>query len=167
MGGVDKSDQMLKYYEVLRKSLKYWKKLFLHFIDVAVLNSYIIFQKLRKEHPEKEELKRLAKYGHKEFRLELACALGGITESSTVPLYNPPPPPPLPPIINPRHASYASHLPRHIHDRRRRVVCQVKSPKALTRSRFECQTCEVALCLTEDRNCFDVYHSWQFDEYIQ
>lgn len=36
MGGVDKADQMMKYYEILHKSLKYWKKLFLHLVDMSV-----------------------------------------------------------------------------------------------------------------------------------
>ena len=37
MGGVDLSDQLLKCYEIIRKSKKWWKTLFLHFIDVAIL----------------------------------------------------------------------------------------------------------------------------------
>jgi hypothetical protein len=41
IGGVDKSDQMIKYYEVLHKSLKYWKKIFLHMVDMAIFNAFI------------------------------------------------------------------------------------------------------------------------------
>lgn len=42
MGGVDLSDQLLKCYEIIRKSKKWWKTLFLHFIDVAIVNSFLI-----------------------------------------------------------------------------------------------------------------------------
>ena len=42
MGGLHVSDQMLKYYEVLRQTKKYWKTLFHHFVDLAVVNSYIL-----------------------------------------------------------------------------------------------------------------------------
>ena len=36
MGGVDKSDQYLAYHNV-RKTVHYWKTLFYHMIDVAVV----------------------------------------------------------------------------------------------------------------------------------
>ena len=34
MSGVDRSDQMIKYYNVLRQTKKYWKTLFFHYVDV-------------------------------------------------------------------------------------------------------------------------------------
>ncbi|XP_062515445.1 putative mediator of RNA polymerase II transcription subunit 26 [Corticium candelabrum] len=78
MGGVDKSDQMIKYYEVLHKSLKYWKKIFLHMIDLAILNSFIMFTALQKQHPQDERLQRKGQYAQKDFRCELIRGLAGI-----------------------------------------------------------------------------------------
>ena len=49
MGGVDLSDQLLKCYEVIRKSKKWWKTLFLHFIDVAIANSSLIHKAISGE----------------------------------------------------------------------------------------------------------------------
>jgi hypothetical protein len=118
MGGVDKSDQMLKYYEVLWRSLKYWKKLFLHFIDLAVLNSYLCFKDLQVQYPDEEVLKRGSNYSHKIFRLELACSLGEIDQEARVPLYNPGPPAP-----NPRHIV---HIPQHVSQKKACVVCAVR-----------------------------------------
>ena len=46
MNGVDRSDQLIKYYNVLRQTHKYWKTLFLHFIDIAIVNSYIIYKEV-------------------------------------------------------------------------------------------------------------------------
>ena len=43
MGGVDKSDQFLSYHNILRKTVRYWKTLFYHMIDIAVVNSHILY----------------------------------------------------------------------------------------------------------------------------
>ena len=44
MNGVDRSDQLIKYYNILRQTKKYWKTLFFHFIDIAIINSFILFK---------------------------------------------------------------------------------------------------------------------------
>ena len=44
-GGVDKSDQYISYHnhKVTRKTYKYWKTLFFHLIDIALVNSHILY----------------------------------------------------------------------------------------------------------------------------
>ena len=42
MCGVDKSDQYLAYHNVLQKTVRYWKTLFYHMIDVAVVNAFVL-----------------------------------------------------------------------------------------------------------------------------
>ena len=46
MGCVDKSDQMKLFYEITRKSKKWWHRLLWHFIDVTLVNSFIILKLL-------------------------------------------------------------------------------------------------------------------------
>ena len=46
MGGVDKSDQYLSYHNILRKTVRYWKTLFYHIIDVCVVNSFILYNNI-------------------------------------------------------------------------------------------------------------------------
>lgn len=45
MGGVDCTDQLLQPYEIARKSLKWYKKLAIHFLLLAMLNSFLLFKK--------------------------------------------------------------------------------------------------------------------------
>ena len=45
MGGVDRTHQLLQPYEIARKSLKWYKKLAIHFLQLAMLNSFLLFKK--------------------------------------------------------------------------------------------------------------------------
>jgi len=85
MGGVDKSDQLLTKYNMLRKTNKYWKTLFFHFLDIARVNSYIIFQDWRVQNSDIEELKRPKKYNQLAFTEELIRQLAKIDESAEIP----------------------------------------------------------------------------------
>ena len=42
MNGVDRSDQL----NILRQTRKDWKTLFLHYVDIAIVNSYILYKEL-------------------------------------------------------------------------------------------------------------------------
>ena len=42
MGGVDKSDQFISYNRVLRKTIRYWKTMFYHLLEIITTNSSIL-----------------------------------------------------------------------------------------------------------------------------
>ena len=45
MGGCDTSDQLMSYYSFLWKSIKWWKKLFMHLLNMLLLNVHILSPK--------------------------------------------------------------------------------------------------------------------------
>jgi len=49
MRGVDFFDQQIRYYSFLHRSKKWYLKIAYYFLEVAVLNSYVIYQKMRGE----------------------------------------------------------------------------------------------------------------------
>lgn len=71
MLGVDKSDQIIATYNVLRKCVRWWKTLFFHCVDIACVNSFILFQEHRKENPGVPELSRSTYFDQLAFREEL------------------------------------------------------------------------------------------------
>ncbi|KAJ8949454.1 hypothetical protein NQ318_007555 [Aromia moschata] len=53
MGAVDRSDMMLSSTECVRKTVKWYKKLFFHMVDLAILNAHALYQT---QNPEKVPL---------------------------------------------------------------------------------------------------------------
>jgi hypothetical protein len=46
MGGVvDLINQIVQYYECLRKTVKWWIRLFFHLFNLSIVNAYILFKK--------------------------------------------------------------------------------------------------------------------------
>ena len=44
MNGVDRADQYTVYYSFIRRSVKWWRKVFFWLLEVAVVNSYILYK---------------------------------------------------------------------------------------------------------------------------
>ena len=45
MNDVGLFDELIKYYNILHQIRKYWKT-FLHFVEIAIVNSYIIYKEV-------------------------------------------------------------------------------------------------------------------------
>ena len=43
MGGVDMADQLLSYYSFAHRTVKWWRRAFFYLIDMAVVNSYVLY----------------------------------------------------------------------------------------------------------------------------
>ena len=71
MNGVDRSDQILATNTVLRKTMKWWKTMVFHLIDMAVVNGFILFKEHQTQFPDDEALKRPSHYSLGDFREEI------------------------------------------------------------------------------------------------
>lgn len=147
MGGVDLSDQLISYYNSLRKTKKYWRTLFLHFIDVMVTNAYILYSR----HLPEEERKKVT---HKKFREVLVtelCQEKGDPEAQ---------------LVSPQQQEKvrAPHQLSFV-DRDERGYCdlcrKLKLPRH--RTRYKCTPCDMYFCFEPDRNCFRKWHSYKCD----
>ena len=173
MGGVDLSDQLMTYYSFLRKSCKWWRKLFVHLLNMLILNAYILNTKFGTR-----------KMNHSQYREYLAGYLiRKSTSNGESTNHNP--------VMNDEQCSAAEHdllagveekhklrlTGRHFpqkmssvpNKRVRPLTCKVcyvgKKESAITykprrrrSTSFMCAECKVAMCIEP---CFRLYHLYE------
>ena len=146
MGGVDVFDQRCATFKVRRKSRKFWKALFFDFLEVASVNSYILFSEYRRLNP--DAILRKRSYSHEDFRIAIIQQLGQCPPHAPVPIYQNPGAPerPKPP----------THLPQAMDIRRNCVYCW-RQERTERKCQVKCDTCNVFLHV-ERRDCFRLYH---------
>lgn len=155
MNGVDRSDQLLSKSNALQKCMRWWKTLFFHMIDVAVINGYILFELHRAANPDNEMLRRPKKFSVGEFREELVHQLAGLEDFGNPSMFGPPKREP---------GTYDTvHLPQFTDKKRNCKVCYKTANKELkVLSMCSAPQCQVYLHCTADKNCFAIWHSRDF-----
>ncbi len=148
MGGVDTSDALIGYYSVHYKTMKWYKTFFYHFVDVAVVNSFLLHKELFKLRNDPTQTKP---HTQKTFREQLAAEMLEFAEGSA--------PTPRPPSTDTTcmpmfYASEESRIRKHC------MRCHVAGiPRVKTA--IYCRGCQVPLCLTSKKNCFQQWHDGQ------
>lgn len=145
MLSMDKSDQIIGTYNVLRKCARWWKTLFFQCVDIACINSFVLYQAHRSEHPDVPELAQNVKFDHLavwEQLIQQIFEYDDVKESHA----------PNPPIERIRHQ------PRKMEKGRNLKLCY-QTTKSEIRTNVMCSTCQVYLCFTSSRDCFSQWRS--------
>jgi hypothetical protein len=147
MGHVDNTDRMANSYTATRRTWNWIIKLFIHFLDLAIVNSYILLSSCGGK-----------KVSHRDFRPTLIremLAHSGYEPRPSMPVGRPAQTSTNIVRLDTRHNKHwPSRNPTQWH-------CRVCSARGVTRSvKFRCVKCDVALCV--DRNFF-----WQLPHKTQ
>ena len=166
MNAVDRSDQILATNNVLRKCMRWWKTLFFHLIDIAIVNSFILFREHQVQFPDVKELERPADYSLASYREELVRQICGFEEYQ-----DPPKPsctrPPTPTPPPPPGEFETVHIPVVHGDLRRNCVVCYKRDGSERRVNTSCSApqCKGSFMhITTERNCFREFHSREYHE---
>ena len=154
MNGVDRSDQMLSSHNISLKCYKWWKTLFFHLVDIAVVNSFLLFQEYRAQNADKEALHRPRSYSIVDYREALVRQICGWPEYDDPPAYE---------KSAPGESQFQTdHMPLVSDDgiRRNCFVCY-KEGRGQKRVITYCAApqCRKFLHIKRNLNCFQTWHS--------
>ncbi|KAJ8262339.1 hypothetical protein GJAV_G00165330 [Gymnothorax javanicus] len=174
MGGVDLSDALIKYYNVSHKTKKWYKTLFFHFVDIAVVNAFLL-------HKDLAEKQNTSPVSQKVFREELCLQLVGAEQGGVL---RPCSEPGLPEDLEHYSLRVKTKLSKDKEEKtpseklcfpvcitegqvvdtrdkatkgRKTCVLCLKEKNRL-KTIWKCVACDVPLCVVPDRNCFRDWH---------
>lgn len=148
MGSVDKIDMQISFVECARKSLKWYKKLFFHILDLALFNSYILYQVRAGEKPPFSKFRlNVVQQVMEDYHIPHLPRGRAVTVDNPLRLIQRHFPSPVPPT-----AAQKSRTQRRCH------VCSMTKLRKRQRkdTRFMCAECNVALCVYP---CFRNFHT--------
>ncbi len=159
MGGVDRGDQLESYYNMGRRTKKWWRRVVFYLFEVCILNAFVLEGYVQ---PELHANKGRKKRDILSFRLELAhelisgffpCEKAGRSRSEESAQLK-------------RLNNTLPHWPQVTQKKGNCVVCLEKRRRKRLptvghrhETKFMCKSCDAYLCITSERNCFQDYHT--------
>ena len=144
MGAVDHVDMQISFSECVRKTIKWYKKLFIHLLDMAVYNAFVIYK-----------MQNNTSYQLSDFRLEIIRQIltkYGPQRSSTI---GRPSTRDSPLRLTARH--FPSLIPQTLQSKQPQRKCVVCASHNIRRdTRYFCADCDAPLCIVD---CFRDYHT--------
>ena len=150
MGGVDRSDQLLSYYGFSHRTVKWWRRAAFHLLDMAIVNSYVLYSSLHAGR----------KLTHEQFRIELAKELllqASVNVADDMSACHGRLQRPLPPQARLTERHFPSHLPCTPSGRMGQKECMVCSKKRGHRRKttsFMCDHWQHLMCII---SCFEFF----------
>ena len=158
MGGVDRGDQMRKYYQLRLKSRKFCKYIFWFLFDVSIVNAYVLYT----------HYSTSTCSNFKQFRLELAKSLISTYNSRkrAVPWYSHHLLPPPPTRVALRHFPIKHKTTSQKGVSRCWYCSHVRKPPRRKETAWYCTDCGLHLCHSgeADTDCFLRYHPTMISE---
>ncbi len=150
MGGVDKSDQYISYHKVLRSTVKYWKTMFYHMLDIITVNSHILYNWYRLSN----SLRIVTENQFRDSLILEIISTYGILKRSTANT--------VPKQSSGMSACRIRHGSKLVSTKGRCVYCRLHGKKRFTQRK--CPDCPLqpALCQVMDRDCHSDWHSDSF-----
>ncbi|XP_057697421.1 piggyBac transposable element-derived protein 3-like isoform X1 [Corythoichthys intestinalis] len=162
MGGVDLVDRMMSYYRMSVRTKKWTLRMLMHFTDLALANSRLLYRKdlTLNDTPKKNIMQFL------QFRMEVAMTFLAQRDNDNsdfpeqeddteVSVQGK-----LRPVQEVPHISFRSkanaHLPEVVHSKN---ASRSRAKGCSGKTRVQCVTCKVFLCLQADRNCYAAFHT--------
>ena len=134
MGSIDNIDKQLSLTESVRKSMKWYRKLFFHLVDLVLTNAHALFKMDN------------GNISFPDFRLRVVKALLKLDPDQSA-------------IVQPGPARLLGrHFPNLLPEKGIKNCALCWLSKKRSRTRYCCSTCNTALCVTP---CFEIYHTQQ------
>lgn len=149
MGAVDRSDMMLSSVECVRKTVKWYKKVFFHLVDLSLLNAYALYKtqtgrNISVSDFQQRLIKEIIEIHH---RPQTEGRRGRRSTDGDNPLR----------LIERHFISLIPGTSKKKNAQRRCIVCAKHDKRSDTR--YMCIKCNVPLCLNF---CFERYHTLKF-----
>lgn len=148
MGGVDKTDMLLSSVECVRKTTKWYKKVFFHIWDMALMNSHSLYKHVTKSNISIADFQLKLIYELLE-KFKPTSTSGSHRRTQDTPLRLD--------LARYHGPSAITGTEKVKNPLQNCVVCTRKKTRRQTR--YRCDICDVSLCVVP---CFTYYHTKKF-----